>query len=232
MTNSVQLQLEKFSGPLDLLLCLIKDQKLNISELALSRVTEQYLNYLDTLEKNRANELADFLVIGTKLIFLKSRALLPQFSPEEDDEPSLEEQLRLYKSFLEASKIINKYWQHQNRSVFRSEPPRKSEKFTPPKNLDRFGLHKSMIQLVDRLKPVKPLPETSIDKAISMKEKIDWIRKFLTKSKKMSFQEVMGNTKNKTDIIVSFLALLELVKQKTVSLKQDDVYSDILIVKV
>jgi len=227
----MKLELEQFSGPLDLLLSLIKDNKLNISELSLSGITEQYLLYLDKLEKNKEEELADFLVIGARLLFLKSRMLLPQFSPEEDEGPSLEEQLRLYKVFVDASKKVNKLWLNRFRSVFRIEPPRKRQEFLPPENLSRDMLYQSMLQLVSRLRPPKPLRQTTIDRAISMKEKIDRIRELINKNGRIGFFELLNNAKNKTEVIISFLAMLELVKQKTITIKQNEVFSDILIEK-
>jgi segregation and condensation protein A len=226
------LVLEKFSGPLDLLLGLLGEKKLSISELSLSKVTEQYLLYLDKLEKNKVEELADFLVVGSSLLLLKSKALLPQFAPDEDDGPSLEEQLRIYKNFIEASKKVNQLWLGYRISSFRIEPPRKSENFVSPTNLSSTALYQSMLQLVSRLKPLKPLPETMIDKAISMKEKLDQIRNYLKKRKQIGFYEIINNSRNKTDVIVSFLALLELVKQKTVFLEQEQGFGDIIISKV
>jgi len=226
------LELKEFSGPLDLLLSLIKDNKFDINELSLSKVTEQYLKYLDTLEKNKAEELADFLVVGTRLLLLKSRALLPQFVSEEDEETSLEEQLKLYKSFIDASRKIDKLWKDKNKLVFRIELPRKREEFVSPNNLAQDNLHKSMVQLVNRLKPPKPLFSTTIDRAVSMKEKIDSIRNILNKSGKVNFFEILKDVKNRTEVIVSFLALLELVKQKNVVLKQRDIFSNISVEKV
>ncbi len=237
--HAMKLELEKFSGPLELLLELLQGQKLTITELNLSEVTEQFLNFLDKLEddpldhsqdgQNRADKLADFLVVGSRLLLLKSKALLPQFAPEEDEGPSLEDQLRLYKKFVEASKELNKKWLKENRSYFRIEPPRKMTEFTAPGNLNKDAICTSMVQLVNRLKPVKELPTTKIDKTISIKQKIDNIRNFLKKREKMSFLEVVESSKNKTDVITSFLAVLELVKQRTVYLQQEDNFSDILI---
>ncbi len=226
------IQLEKFSGPLDLLLSLVNDKQMDITELALSEITEQYLLYLDKLEKNRVEELADFLVVGTRLLYLKSRLLLPQFMPEEEEGQSLEEQLRLYKAFVDVSRKINKKWESKHRSVFRIEPPRKSEEFVVPVNLSSSILHDNMVSLINRLKPLKPLPETRIDRAVSMKEKLDSIRTILKKSKSVNFFEILNNSNNRTEIIVSFLALLELVKQKNVILKQDESFADIAIERV
>lgn len=227
------LQLEQFSGPLDLLLGLLQDQKFSISDLALSKITEQYLNYLDNLEENKAEELADFLVVGARLLFLKSKALLPQFSPEEDEgEQTLEAQLRIYKIFVDASKILNKNWLSLERSVFRIEPPQKLMEFALPVNLSPNSLRESMVQLVHRLEPPKPLPETRIDRTVSMKEKIDFIRQMLIKQSSFIFHKTLTNARNKTEVIVGFLALLELVKQKSIYLRQDETFSDIVIERV
>lgn len=225
-------KLQQFEGPFDLLLSLIDDEKLSLSELSLSNVTEQFLVHLDTLEENRAEELADFLVVAARLLLLKSKMLLPQFSPEEEEGPGLEEQLRLYKAFVDASKKLNKRWLSSLRSVFREEPPRERTGFTPPEDVTLERLHTSMLQLIHRLAPPKPLPTTHIDKAVSMKERLDIIRNMLKSKKSFNFHDVLSSARNKTEVIVSFLALLELVKQRTVSLSQDDNFTDIVIERV
>ncbi len=230
--QSVQFQLQTFSGPLDLLLNLLAEKKLSISEVSLSEVTDQFLRYLDTLEKNRADELADFLLIGSKLVLMKARSLLPQFAPEEAEEESLQEQLRLYKAFLEASKKINKLWLSPNRSLFRLEPARRQVGFLSPLNVTADLIHESMVQLVERLKPGKPIPETTIDKAISIKERIDRIRQFLSRRKQFNFHELIENTGNKTEMIVSFLALLEMMKKSVLAMSQQEVFGDIAIQKI
>lgn len=223
--------LPQFTGPFDLLLSLIGEKKLNVSEVALSAVTEQFLRYLDTLEERRAEELADFLVVAARLLLLKSQQLLPQFAGEEDEGASLEDQLRLYQQFVEASKSINRRWMSGQRSVFRVEPPRSRHGgiFTAPENATLETLHGSMVQLVHRLAPPKPLPEASIDRAVSMKEKVDVIRRMLSRAKRFSFREILSDARNKTEVIVSFLAILELLKQRAVFLRQKESFSDILI---
>ena len=80
----MDVRLKQYNGPFELLLALVDGEKLDITEVALSEVTEQFLKYLDTLEEHRAEELADFLVVAARLLLLKSRALLPHFFPEED----------------------------------------------------------------------------------------------------------------------------------------------------
>lgn len=229
---NASIKLEQFEGPYDLLLALISEKKLDITEISLSEVTEQFLQHLDGLEMRRAETLADFLVVGTKLLLLKSRMLLPQFAPEEDEGPSLEDQLKLYKAFLDASKKINTLWEGEGHGAFRIEPPRRPEGFVAPANLDSGQLRESMLQLINRLRPPKALPQTQIDRAITMKQKIDHVRTMLSKRSSFSFHEVLDSSQNKTEVIVGFLALLELVKAQVVGLSQDETYGDILIQRV
>lgn len=232
MSFVMDFRVGQFNGPLDLLLALIEDQKLSINEVSLSQVTEQYLKYLDTLEEERADELADFLVIAAKLLLLKSRLLLPQFLPEEEEGPGLAEQLRLYKVFLQASKTLHDQWLTRARSYGRVEPRRKSAEFVMPPSLTTDVLFGRMTALIRRLKPPKPLPQTKIDRAVSIKEKIDAIRSFLKVRKSVHFHELIENAGNKSEIIVGFLALLELMKQRTVLLEQEDSFGQIRINRV
>jgi segregation and condensation protein A len=229
---SIQIELTQFTGPLDLLLGLVNDQKLPINEVSLSQVTEQYLGYLDSMDDSKAEELADFLVIAARLLLLKSKSLLPTFAPEEDEGPSLEDQLRRYQAFVEASKSIHKRWMEPTKTIFRTEPARKAEGFVPPANATVESMHQSMVQLLHKIKPPKPLPKTTIDRNISLKQTISRIRDMLKSKKKISFNQALSGAKNKTEVIVGFLALLELVKQQTVHLNQDEHFGDILIHKV
>ncbi len=230
--NNIRIQFKEFDGPLDLLLSLVDEKRMEITEVSISSVTEPFLDYLDTLEEKDAQELADFLVVAARLLLMKSRTLLPQFAMEEDDGISLEDQLRLYRRFVEVSKKINILWLDDNKKGYvRAEPPIRSQEVIKPVNLSQDTMHLSMVQLVKRLAPTKPLPETQIDRTVSMKEKIDTLRKLLKKGKKVSFQELLSDTSTKTEIIVSFLAILELVKQKHVYLSQEDSFGDIILSK-
>lgn len=227
-----EIKLEQFSGPLDLLLQLIEAEELNISDIALSKVTEQYFEYLNKLEENRPEELADFLVIATKLVYMKSRQLLPMLAPEEEEGPSLAEQLKLYKRYLEASKDISKLWQKDKAAYGRIEPPVKPEGFVLPANARETDLRDSLYLLLRRLKPVNPLPRVSIDRAITVKQKIESIFNLLKNRKKINFTELLSEAESKTDVIISFLAILELVKAGSAAVKQDKTFSNLEILKI
>ncbi len=224
----MEFNLNNFTGPLDILLSLIQEKKKDISEVAISEVTDQFLQYLDTLPENDANEIADFLVVAARLLYLKSKTLLPNFLPEEDMGPSLADQLRLYQRFVAVSKDLQERWLDQHFSVYHVETPQIVIPEGLPKNVSLESLLQSMELLVKRLRPPKPLPETKIDRTVSLKEKIDRIRSLLQKGKEFSFL-TMTDRQNKTDLIVSFLAVLELVKLRMATMHQSDHFGDIMI---
>ncbi|MBT4941524.1 MAG: segregation/condensation protein A [Candidatus Magasanikbacteria bacterium] len=227
--SSVHITSATFEGPFDLLVSLIEDKKMAISDVSLSVVTEQYLQYIEQHAEISAEDVSDFLVVATKLVLHKSRQLIPQFFPEEEDGPSLEKQLSLYKAFVEASAHIQRYWEKRTIGFFRHEPLRKNEEFVPPKNATQYHVHNAMLRLVKRLTPRKPLPQVRMEETQSVKEKISEIRQVLRRASKIHFSQVVGNTKTKSDIILGFLAVLELVKQEDVTLQQDHTYGDIII---
>lgn len=221
-----EIKLEKFQGPLDLLLQLIELEKLNITEVSLSQITEQFLGYLDKLENDRSEELADFLVIGTKLVYLKSRTLLPYLYPEEEDGPSLADQLKMYQQYISASKKLNILWSQNRISYGRVEPPVKATEFVLPLNARAEDLLKSIQKLVSRLRPANPLPKITIDRAVSVKQKIESIWTTLKLHKKMNFNDLISQSENKTDVIVSFLALLELMRDQKAYIDQENSFGN------
>lgn len=224
-------KLQQFTGPLDLLLNLVGEQKMDISDVSLSTVTEQYLKYLEKLEDKEPEEMADFLLIAARLLLLKSKKLLPLLQPEEDEGPSLEDQLRLYQAFVEASKKLNKRWLSGVRSDFRVEPRRRPKEFVLPKNLSQKLLQEFFLKLLQRIKPLPELPQARMDGAVSVRDKIDIIRALLQKAESVSFRELLGKASNRSEVIASFLALLELVKTESIVLRQKKTFDDILIVK-
>jgi len=224
-----EIKLVQFSGPLDLLLSLVEEQKMAITEISLSAVTEQYLKYLEEMSEADADELADFLVIAARLLLLKSRSILPQLQPADDGAVNLADQLRVYRAFVAASKHVNRRWLSPERSYFRIEPPRRPTTFVSPANLKLNSLRESMAAILRRIEPPRPLPSTSIDRRVTLKEKIAQLRNLLNKKNRYTFREILSEAANRTEVIIGFLALLELVKQADVSLHQEDSFSDIVI---
>jgi segregation and condensation protein A len=224
----MKLQLEQFEGPYELLLDLIKNKELDITELALAKVTEQYLEYLDQVEEDRASELSDFLVVASKLLLLKSGELLPNLDSQEDiDEQQLQEQLKIYQVYKQASSQLEEIL--TDRQAFaRQTKQKKTEEFIPPENLTISKLKQKYEKKVEEHEPNEPPIETEVDDTISLKQKVDHIRKHLNQKKdKVDFNKTVNNKENKTELIVSFLAILELAKQEEIRLKQSGIFGSI-----
>jgi segregation and condensation protein A len=227
-----EVKLEKFEGPLDLLLQLIENEELAITEVSLSEVTDQFFKYLTSLETDRSDELADFLVIATRLVYIKSRQLLPYLYPPEEEGMSLADQLKFYKRYAEASKHVEKLWLSGKMAYGRIEPAPVMQGFTAPLNAAATDLRNSFVSLLKRIKPINPLPQVKIDRTVSVQQKIKSIYEALQKIKTLQFKDVFGNAHSRSEIIVSFLAILELVKQEKISIDQTSAFNEFTINKV
>lgn len=225
-----QVQLEQFEGPLDLLLQLIEKQKLQITEISLAKVTDQYLNYIDQSGNIASEEVADFLLIASKLIYLKSKYLLPNLELENDLEADdLEKQLKIYRQYYEASKYIDKLWaknrvSYTRQVVFKLE---QEQGFNPPPNLKLEMMSQLFHDVLSRIEKIVNLPKRIIAKAVSIAEKIKHIKDLIKSSQKISFSSLLKDKKNKMEAIVSFLAMLELVKQRDIVVSQDGLFTEL-----
>ncbi len=221
-------KVEKFSGPLDLLLQLIEQQQLDISQVSLAKVTEQYIQSLQAMAELPVDELADFLVVAAKLLLIKSRLLVPTDElPADDAGLDLEKQLKMYREFVEASKKVEKIW-NKHKAVWAREGSAMLEPiFHPPEHLVTNDLHDLMFGVLKELEPLTRLPQTVIVRTINIREKIGQIKDRLLKNPKTSFHNLLQLANSKTDVIVTFLAVLELVKLRSVSVSQDKQHGDV-----
>ncbi|MDA3802777.1 MAG: segregation/condensation protein A [Patescibacteria group bacterium] len=237
-----EIKIEQFSGPLGLLLSLIQSEELDITEVSLAKIADDYVNYVKNSDEIEPEETADFLLIAAKLLYIKSKALLPYLyhDDEEDDAKDLEKQLKMYKEFVTASLKIKELLLKDSRSFI--PPLSKNNRanktiaaFRPPKKLkadDLKDCYKSLLEVLDseleKRREVELSSET-LEPKVSIDEKIDSIRKLLGKKIKLSFSKFLNESKSKTEVIVGFLAVLELAKQKELYFEQDELFSDILI---
>ena len=226
-----KIKLEKFSGPLDLLLQLIEQKQMDITQVAIGEVTDQYLAYLDDTKDISATELADFLVVATKLLVIKSKLLVPQLSDDEEDSAEqLEAQLKMYKEYLDASKIIEKMLNAGNilfsreRLAVNFEPA-----FSPPPSLSAQNLMEIYLEILGRIDYVVNLPQRVMKRAVTLKETVNNIREALSKFKTMNFREMLAGAHDRTEVVVSFMALLELIKSGEIAVTQGGVFDDIMI---
>jgi len=227
-------KLEKFEGPLDLMLQLIEASDLDVTEVSIAKVAEQFMQYLQSVEEKNPEELADFLVVAAKLLLIKSRALLPNLSfDNEEDGINLEDQLRMYKKYYEASKVVERILAEKKVLFSRDKIPLDIEVvFNPPSYLNSEKLKKIFLEVLKGIEPIIKLPKKSMLRAISIKEKIESIRNKIMTVLQMNFNDLLLGSKDKTDVIVTFLGVLELVKQRVVVVKQDSMFEEIVIEKI
>ena len=224
--------LEQFEGPLDLLLQLIEREKLDISSVSLSLVTDQYLTSLSAMQPHvRMEELADFLVVAAKLLLIKSRSLLPSITEEEEQEiGEFEERLRLYKEFVKAGKHIEQLW-NAGRNMYTRPRSLVSEtiRFSPPSRLTAEQLRSLCANTLSRyVKTILTVPVSiAFESRMTIGERMDHIRQLLSHRASLLFNHVIASAKNRAEIIVSFLAILELVKQRSIVAHQESLFSEI-----
>lgn len=223
-------KLEQFDGPLDLLLDLIEREQLDVSKVALARVTEAYLHHVEAHPEIPPEELADFLVVATRLLLLKSQLLLPFLNlGAEEPTDDLEGQLKIYREYLEASKSIEAQIGRKRFLFVHDRLPSVDIGFAPPKKLGTDQMRALMLAVVRRLEPVFTVPQATVERIVSIHERIGHLRSLVRKAERLSFREVLGSAESRVDIVISFLALLELVKQRSVAVAQEGQFSDIVI---
>lgn len=234
--------LEKFEGPLGLLLRLIEQEELDITEVALAKIADSYVDYVQTTTGIEPEELADFLVLAARLLYIKSKALLPYLTFEEAEEEAdnLEQQLKMYKEFVDASQRLATLI---GRKKFLFSPPsinrdfrrikRVQPKFIAPTGLTGDQLASRYVEILERLASVVlPLKEESLEAKISIDDRILQIRDLLGQKVRFSFSQFLKSAKSRTEIIVNFLAVLELAKQHELVFEQDGLFAEIQVVAV
>jgi len=227
---------EKFSGPLGLLLSMIESEEMDITEIALAKIADEYVNYIRSAVDIDPDEMADFLVIAAKLLFIKSKALLPYLYTSEDaaEVDDLERQLRMYKEFIAASQKIKDRVAEKH---FLFLPPLLKNRrqqfnlpvFTAPAKINTALMHEVFLKLLSALEKLQEekLPESRLEPKISIDDKILQIKKMIFDQVRVNFSKLLEAAENKTEVIVSFLAVLELAKQKELVFDQDELFGEI-----
>ena len=227
---SYHIKTEKFEGPLDLLLELIEKEKMNITEFSLAHVTDQYLEHIRSNENIQLDNLAEFLAVASKLILIKSRALLPflEFTQEEEEEiKDLAQQLAEYKKFKEASLKLGEIADRKRFSYSREIFSGVKSIFYPPEDLNAYDLKKYFQEILKEIPVIEKLEQEIVSEVMTLEQKIDDLQNFLRQKIETSFSELTANAENKIEVIVSFLAVLEMVKQRIIQVEQGELFKEI-----
>lgn len=233
-----ELKLSAFQGPLDLLLHLIEKEELDIAVISLAQVTDQYWDYLRSAEDLDLEALADFIAIGARLLYIKSRALLPDVQPRpreegggEDVGEALARMLVEYKRFREAAEAFRELEERGRRAYPRLAPA--SPGLPRPPGLEGVTLDTLVDIFQEALarKTVEPEPEAIERETVTVEEKMETVQAAVAAgSGKASFRALVEECVSRLEVIVVFLAILELIKAGTLRAVQRGRFRDISLV--
>ncbi|HEV3148007.1 MAG TPA: segregation/condensation protein A [Chthoniobacterales bacterium] len=234
MESDYKVKLEIFEGPLDLLLYLIKRDEIDIYEISIERITRQYLEYLQAFEELNIDLAGEFVAMAANLIYLKSRSLLPvdQQPPEEDaeeDDPRWEliRQLIEYKKFKEAAAQLHLRELEQERIFAREEgssPPTEGQLRLGEVGI--FQLINAFQNVIKRVEARQDLQEIPGER-FSVSEKIDTILQRVEAGGRIPFSDLFGAIVSRLEVVVTFIALLELIRLKQVRAIQKNIFDEI-----
>lgn len=235
--KNYKIKTDIFEGPLDLLLHLIEKRKLHISDISLSRIADDYIGYLKKLEEFPIGSSADFVLTASILMLIKSKSLLPSLDLTSAEEQSIDELEKRLKEYQKMKKLSRPIKDRFGKEIifFRQPNPNIEPFFLPDRNTKISVLFSALKDIINNLPKKAVLSKVIVDKVISLEKMIENLTKRIETSLKMSFQNFSGleakgsvlSKKDKTNIIVSFLAMLELVKQGALSAKQECRFGEI-----
>lgn len=231
--GSYQVVTQVYEGPLDLLLQLIEQAELDITQLALAQVTDQYLAHIRAMPEQSPEDVSAFLVIAAKLLQIKSEALLPRpparDEGEEDPGEALARQLLAYKRYKEIANILETRASEGLRTYLRlAAPPTLPERadFGDFSLADLYNLAVEVFAQVDNRTPLATVVSAP---RVTIREKIGHIVQLLKRSRRATFGAILGENRSRLDVVVTFLAMLELVKRHFVNASQDGLFREITI---
>ncbi len=220
---------------MDLLLRLIEDKKLDITQLALAEVTQQFLEHVRSLENTSPIVLADFLAVAAKLLVIKSKAILPGLITEEDElDPvrDLEVQLKTYKQYKDISRMLGKFAERSGQSFVRQSVFTSKISFFPDSAVTIDSMKAAAMKILASLSELDDLPKARVREVVSIQEKISHLQNLLSDRIETRLSHVLSSTKTRHEAIVTFLALLELIKQRILTVEQETSFADITIRKL
>ncbi len=220
------LKLEIFEGPLDLLLSLVQKNKMDIHDIQINIICEQYLQYLKAAEELEMTLVSDFILMASELMLIKSRMLLPREEEKKDPREELATALLIYQQAKEASKTLLPYYAEFHGRWVKDEDEIRPDNSLPT-GLDPEKLMKAFTMLITRAAAGEGAETTHIKplirkKVVSVGERINRTVSVLKKKKSASIFEVLADSRTRGEIIASFLGLLELLKLKAVTITYSD----------
>ena len=242
---SIPVKLQVFEGPLDLLLHLIDKNKVDIYDIPIVEITNQYMEYIRAMEEKDLNIMSEFLLMAATLLDIKCKMLLPKEVNEDGEETDpraeLVEQLLQYKMYKYMSYELKDRQLEGERLMFK-EPtiPEEVKAYQEPVDLDALldGITMSKLSAIfkdvmkkqhDKIDPVRSTFGKIEKEEVTVDDKLEYLKEYIVSHKKFSFRDILKNQKSKLQIVVTFLAILEMMKIGTITVEQENTFDDILI---
>ncbi len=242
---AIPIKLEVFEGPLDLLLHLIDKNKVNIYDIPIVLITQQYMEYVNGMEKKDLNVVSEFLVMAATLLDIKSRMLLPkevnEDGEEQDPRAELVEKLLEYKMYKYMSYELKDMYIDADKSMYKMPTiPKEIMAYKQPVNLEELVGDMNLAKLRAIFDDIMKRQENRVDpirsrfgriekEEVSLEEKMIYVRNYIMEHEHFSFKELLGMASSKVQVIVTFLAVLELIKMGNITVEQENREDDIAI---
>ena len=243
--SSIDVKLTAFEGPLDLLLFLIEKNKVNIYDIPIVTITEQYLEYVNQMEQNDMDVMSEFLVMAATLIRIKAKMLIPsqekETEEEEDPREELVRRLLEYKMYKYAAFELRDMQLDAGRAVFKKptipkEVRQHKEEIDPALLVDGMTLAKLneifksiMRKQIDKVDPIRSKFGTIEKEEVNIEDKMREIRETVRGLRGISFRTLLDMQASKINIIVTFMSVLELMKVGAITIRQEELFGDIVI---
>ena len=241
----IPVKLQVFEGPLDLLLHLIEKNKIDIYDIPIVEITNQYMEYIKAMQKEDLNIMSEFLVMAATLLDIKCRMLLPkevnEEGEEEDPRQELVEQLLEYKMYKFMSYELKDRELDGDRVMYKSATiPDEVKGYVPPVNLDELLGDLTLVQLNRIFKEVMKRQESKVDpvrskfgkiekEEVTLPDKLDYVTEYARSHRKFGLRALLKKQSSKVQVVVTFLAILQLMKEGVIFIEQDQPFDEIMI---
>lgn len=221
---------DSYEGPFEVLLDLIEARKLLVNDFALANITEDFIQHVRGQATFPVEETANFIQIAATLILIKSKSLIPNLELTEEEHADVEDLKRRLSAYEKVRAAARELARIFGKKIMVSKGERLPEiSFAPARDLSSIALAEALARIIAARETIEELPEVRVKPLVTIEEMMDRLAKRVECALTLSFKEFAKDAKERVDIIVSFLALLELVKQGTVAAEQYDVHGDIRI---
>jgi len=236
-----QVKIDEFEGPLDLLLYLIKDMKISIDKINVSEITQQYIDFIHAMEKLNLEIASEYLVMAAYLILIKSKMILPKanidnetIDYEENPEEKLKMRLKIYKLFKDVVPYFRDQEEERNNYITKIPMDLSSEfklelNEVLKQNGNVYDLLSAFNKVMKRFNLHKPIKTIIKQQAITIDDRIIQLKNIIKEKKRMLFSELITHQDSKEFVVVTFMSILELAKEKIIFINQDELFEDIYV---